>query len=481
MQWMPFLITLYFFNSSQSIAQTPVAYTLTDGDVMVVNGVITECSYDFAANSDGTILTIPSLLDGQTISGIIDGEEPFVQQFTGPFVEKNIVEVTLPNNIETLGENAFAKNNLNSIILPSSLKDIRRNAFFGNSLDSVFIPNSVLRIGQNCVHTNYGMKLELEDNSQLINIESHAFVNTGVDSITLPISIVPDDNFEYWVRFTSSGKVIVPGGTTISPSNHGFVAKFDYTLQDNEVVVDNGVLKSCTYSFIAKYISIPEQLDNQVVTSILDAADQTSGVFYAKGLLGVKLPNTLVKVGNFAFNLNGIDTLVIPSGLKRVGRYSFWRAGLDTVLYENPSSLEKIDLEAFNNNIGLKMVFSETIKAGFDFLHWKNTFGDTFDAGSSIPDFGSEYTAVFTPVVSVNELFNATVNCFPNPTNGQLSVSGENLKSIYLFDANGKLMLQSMPNANAKILNLSALPCGSYHLRVQNADGEFAHRKIQKN
>ena len=72
-----------------------------------------------------------------------------------------------------------------------------------------------------------------------------------------------------------------------------------YKLGDDDVVVNNGIIESCSYNFAQKHIIIPDSLDGQKVTGIVSKSPYYYGVFYNKGLLEVQLPSTLKTIGNY--------------------------------------------------------------------------------------------------------------------------------------------------------------------------------------
>ncbi|MCT4638076.1 MAG: leucine-rich repeat domain-containing protein, partial [Bacteroidales bacterium] len=97
-----------------------------------------------------------------------------------------------------------------------------------------------------------------------------------------------------------------------------FTAKAQqYTLTDADVVVSNGVITSCSYNFTVKDIIIPETLDGQTIHSI------GTSVFKEKGIIKVKLPNTLTAIHQDAFRANKLTEVIIPNNVTSIGKYAF--------------------------------------------------------------------------------------------------------------------------------------------------------------
>jgi hypothetical protein len=376
-------------------AQTPVDYTLQGSDITIEDGIITACSYDFSANTDGTNLTIP---DGLGITGITDGEEDIMGYVSGgsPFAEKNLKSVQLPSTLEYIGDYAFRENDLKKISIPSGVTFIGRDAFYTNDIDSVFIPNSVITIGANAFHTNENMDtVVFEDESHLVRIASLAFAYTNITSIKLPTPIVPQDNFEYWIEFDYDW-IYHEGGAIVPYYDRQFRAKFDYTLTDDDVEVVDGVIESCSYDFNGKFVIIPDELDGQTVTGIAGASSQKSGIFYGKGLIELTLPSSLKTIGQFSFNSNSIDTLLIPASVETIEKYAFWGFDLDTVIFEPDCHLSVIGFAAFDNNSNLKMSFPSPVKENYEFTNWADGNENTFEGGDQITEFEAAYAANFS-------------------------------------------------------------------------------------
>ena len=126
-----------------------------------------------------------------------------------------------------------------------------------------------------------------------------------------------------------------------------------YTLTDADVVVTNGVIESCNYSFALKDIIIPETLDGQTITGIADKGTQSGsatfdGVFYNKGIVNIQLPSTLEKVGEAAFAWNSLTSLTIPNSVTSIGEGAFMHNSLTSVTI--PNSVTTIENRTFQVN-----------------------------------------------------------------------------------------------------------------------------------
>ncbi len=163
-------ISLFLFIFLASSVSIKAQYTLTDADVVVTDGIIQSCSYDFSVKD----IIIPTTLDGQTVTGIRDGSN----YSDGVFYNKGITDISLPNTIISIGDYAFRSNSLTSIDFSTctSLKIIGEYAFAYNSLSS----------------------LDLSSCTSLTDIAEGAFnKNSGLSSIVLPTPAHAD--FQHWI------------------------------------------------------------------------------------------------------------------------------------------------------------------------------------------------------------------------------------------------------------------------------------------
>ena len=144
-------------------------YTLTDADVVVTDGIIQSCSYDFGDQH----IIIPNELDGQTVIGIADKEAG-----NGVFQNKGIEIVEFPDALEYIGDYAFYGNPMVQGIQLDSIPliSIGAYAFYNeNGGSEVVIHNPSLEwIGD---HAFYGNGLHIDQCDALDSIG--AYISSG--------------------------------------------------------------------------------------------------------------------------------------------------------------------------------------------------------------------------------------------------------------------------------------------------------------
>jgi hypothetical protein len=332
----------------------PVAYTITDEDVVVKEGVIQSCSYNFAFRR----IIFPDTLDGQKVTGIVgQGSE------NGMFRNKGIVDLVLPSTIEVIGEDAFAYNHLRSLDLSSyqALTCIGSHAFSDNELSSLDLSGcaSLKSIGDGAFGEHSLTSLDLSGCTALISIGAHAF-RTERNYLNKLRGLVLPEHGEYQSYGWKDGNgKEYSGGSRVTAMGISYYVPIPYILTDKDVVVTEGMIQSCSYDFAYKYIIIPETLDGQTVIGISNAEPYSEsgwpqGVFSGREIGGITLPSTIEVIGDHAFEWNLLSSLDVSAcrKLRIIGNGAFDNNQLDSLDLNACVALETIGESAFSfNNI----------------------------------------------------------------------------------------------------------------------------------
>lgn len=364
-------------------------------------------------------------------------------------------DVEFSNGTITKFTNTTEKN----IIIPRAFGDevvyhIGDNVFFSKALTHVTIPNTILTIGYLAFY-NYEAPypVTFENNSNIIIIPKNSISGEFV----LPTHANP--NFHGYIH---SGRVFQPGDRLKLNGNVPFFVDISYTLTDNDVVVSNNVIQSCSYDFKYKHIVIPSILDGQEVKEIGESVFEDKGIFkvtypstlkvigsgafqhnafvsvdipegikvikefafginwdnqnvnlpstldsigshafYRNNIKTLTIPENLTYIGNWAFENNYIKTLTVPSNVKGIGVQAFYSNELTSVTFSPNSKLTYIMEDAFGDNEDLKKIALPT-NTNTNFAGYINTYGKLFNAGQEITDFKSLYYAN-TPYTLTND------------------------------------------------------------------------------
>lgn len=147
-------------------------------------------------------------------------------------------------------------------------------------------------------------------------------------------------------------------------------------------------------------VVIPNTINGEAVVGIGNNA------FNKKGLMSVELNKDLKTVGNYAFAVNDLKSVVLPDGLETIGIGAFQSNYLISV--EFPSSVKTIDNWAFAFNELKSVKFNEGLEtigsAGF---YVNNGLSGHVDFPSSLKSIGS--MAFFNTSISSARISNNTV------------------------------------------------------------------------
>jgi hypothetical protein len=194
------------------------AYTAILALLLVSAPAAAYAQYAYTTNADNTLtitgytgvggaLTIPTNIDGQTVSCIGDGA------FTLSLRSDTITSITMPDGITSIGNGAFEENdlmiantsltnitipvtvtnmgnsvfafclNLTSASIPNGITSIGDNDFFWcQSLASITIPDSVTSIGEGAFTECYGLHT-ITIPAGVTSIGMEAFEDTGLTAI----------------------------------------------------------------------------------------------------------------------------------------------------------------------------------------------------------------------------------------------------------------------------------------------------------
>ena len=275
----------------------------------------------------------------------------------------NLVEISIPSTITSVGDNAFA--NCDKL----KLTEHENACYLGNATNPhlVLVEAKDVTISQ-CV---------VKDGTKAIC--SNAFYNcTNLKSITIPDSVTSIGEKAFYNCSRISSINIPTGNTYIGPetfyecknletikipatvSTIGAAAFQDcsslktVTIEENSLLwgIPNAVFSGCEK---LQTINIPKS-----VTFIGDdkASKSGDGTFYGcKALINVNFEegSTLREIGRYAFDTcTSLSTLAIPSGVREIGSQAFRNSGIQEIVI--PDGVTKIQAKTFNYCKVLKKV-----------------------------------------------------------------------------------------------------------------------------
>ena len=192
----------------------------------------------------------------------------------------------------------------------------------------------------------------------------------------------------------------------------------------------------------------------------------------------------------YDWNLNIGDEVYVQQGISETGLVLY--AVTDTII--NGEERRVFHLQ-YNTDTGLVENWIEGIgsELGFPFSGTKN---------NPVSPFGYEVTTemlcyyedgllswnnpdydecVIDYWVDVPEIFTEKkVVVYPNPTKGNVTITGENLSNIEVFNIVRQTIMSSDCEGNSATINMSVLPAGVYIMRIRTENGHELNERIVK-
>lgn len=244
-------------------------------------------------------------------------------QTQGNILVAGCVNTIIPNDIITIGENAFYGSKFGdtgNVVLPQSLKSIEGSAFYSCSLKVVDLPNSVESIGDNAFSFCSDLT-SVKLSSSLLTIGRSAFSYTKLEGIIIPKSVLTIGKNAF-SNCENLSKIQVEDGSIF------------YSSPDN----CNAILQSSKLIVGCSGTTIPQS-----------AIYIGEGAFYGSGISGeLKIPSTIKAIEEQGFyGCEYLTSIIIEEGLTTIGRYAFSFCTKLKKMYL-PSTIKSIDRYAFH-------------------------------------------------------------------------------------------------------------------------------------
>ena len=263
------------------------------------DGTVTITDYD---KTCGNEINIPSTIKGLTVTKINNGGWSNQIGFYGPFYNKGLTSVIIPDTITVIGDDAFVDNNIAYLKLGKNVQKIGTEAFASNNLTALTLPNSLTSIG------------------------TRAFGSNNLTSIDIPSSVT------------------YLGGGSFANNNFKEEDAFIYG-RNSDGSINYEVLDSCAV----------KNGSNLTLPNVKTISSNACRGVYFKNLT---IPSSVEQVGFIAFSGNNAQTLTLNEGIKIIEGQAFENGNYKEITI--PNSVEGIDFSAFRNAKLIKV----TIGAG---------------------------------------------------------------------------------------------------------------------
>lgn len=298
-------------------------------------------------NGYDTEVTIPSKIDGYTVTGVENMDT------------SNVRKIVMPDTVTYIGESAFADSSdgvpLEEVVLSKNLKTIGPWAFSGClELKSIDIPESVNEIENGAFSGCYSLKNF--NVSQNTNFDDRVFGN-------YPWTSIPalNDDYNVWLYDENASDFFVWNGclfayrgsskTPVIPS--GVCGIGDEVFENSDITgvtipegvryINNGAFKNCTS---LKNVKIPKSVQKIGGYAFYECSSLSSVTFsvglksiednafgYCEALKKVVLPEGLEKLDGAFYGCYNLENITFPSSLSEID--SERSAIYDTKWYEN--------------------------------------------------------------------------------------------------------------------------------------------------
>ncbi len=255
------------------------------------------------------------------------------------FENCEITSISMSNNIERIGDQAFSNNeNLISVTLSKNLKNIGQYAFyFCKNLESIYLPDNLLSIAMSAFEWCTNLT-SINIPSSVKSIGDNAFCNSKIKSVYIT-------DISAWCNIKHN----IPAFDSIE---HFYINNIETT----EIDIPD------SFTTISKYVFA----NLSCITSIKIPNSVTfidGGAFYGcSGITSIEIPNTVTGIHGCAFeNCTGLTSIDLPQSVTYIG-YNCFRgcSSLTTVsirsdyfyiydsAFENCKSLS--DIYCYSNN-----------------------------------------------------------------------------------------------------------------------------------
>lgn len=343
----------------------------------------------------------------------------------------SLSNIEIPDTVKTIDmQSMFAKcTNLRSVTLPNTLSEISENAFNGCSqLTSISIPAQVAKIGDhafyNCTSLDNiyfnGHAPTIADNA-FYGVKASCYYPKEDESYTATIRTSSYGGDLFW-KYEGQEKANLCGNAiTWELSEDGKLiltgtgAMFDYAVSEGEyapwyenranfsqIIVQNGITHIGNGAFYnctsAEYIEIPD-----TVVTIGERAFQNSAIS------NIKLPSNLQEIGKYSFSGTKLVDIVLPDRLSEIPASAFASCKvLKDIKF--PEHLVTIGNYAFSNCYKLNsIVLPEGLvsigNGAFGGCGWKDYGGYSFESvtlPSSVRNIGAGAFSWCTSLTSIN-------------------------------------------------------------------------------
>ena len=390
--------------------------------------------------------------------------------------------IIIPESIISIGDHAFDNNSIYKILFNGkNLQTIGINAFSKNKLKKVTIPNSILSIGQGAFIQipNFVSSNNIEISNEVLMLD---YINPagevdgtirdnfkaifGIDYLAYPWVITPMD---ISLPLTSLETNILLEKDINNPNMINILAKlFNGISKESIKTIQTISVNPDNYQVTLTEIKpeqriVVSQIPSITNTSIIDrniVSENFSpgGIWENKTSLTAKDLMGVTEISDYAFYSipfnNSLTEIQIPNTITKIGDFAFQNTNLTKLTFEKGSSLDSIGSGAFNNNNLNSIEIPNSVSLIGEFAFQNNQLIElTFELGSKL-------TSIEDSAFSNNKLTGELI--IPNSviTINDHAFSDNELTTLS-FEAGSKLTsIEDSAFSNNKLTGELVIPSG---------------------
>lgn len=273
----------------------------------------TEC-YLIGYTGYGKTVTLPSELDGYTVTGIADN----AFRYSGFTLDIFADEVIFPDTIRYVGNNAFAMADISRYMLGDGVEFIGDHAFRSMSQMEFFLPESLKQMGTNPFGGDYYVGREAQPLYFTDRAGNHIqFGNDAFAEINGALYSTGDMRLIVWL-------------------DQGDAPAEEYTVAEGTRSVGSEAFFACVN---LKKVVLPEGLETIGASAFSECTLLES----------VNIPESVTSISDYAFYDTAIASIRIPASVREIGEEAFspWSAGSEqvTIICEKGSAAESYATE----------------------------------------------------------------------------------------------------------------------------------------
>lgn len=342
---LPGLVTLpNLFGGAGNLPQTLVDVYILEGSTQIAANFASNARYIVNVHIPNSIQSIgTNAFENASSIKELDFSQTSIKLIPN-YAFRNttdLTEIKLPKGVTSIGQDAFNQSGIRSFAFDENLTSIGNSAFYQSKIDEVVLTNKTTTIGNNAF-ANISTLV-------LVDIKSNY---SGTHAIFNGSQNIKQLSFPGGVRLAQNGfanlnqleKLIVAEGSTLITQEwaRGFNAV--------EVIVPASVTSIETYAFAEMRKLVQLDLSMTAITELKNYVLQQTNT-----LEEVFLSNRVVKIGDYAFYQSGILRLTFPTALTSIGQNAFSNAKIEKILL--PETVTSVGNGAFANNTSLTEVY----------------------------------------------------------------------------------------------------------------------------